>query len=446
MAGDKVYDVPLDARAPARRPVPVGARGTPQPPSRPPGTGSPRRPPAGARTLTHRLAAVLRADLDALADQIVRDIRTAIPDCARLGEGRYGRAMRDCVVDALRLYVDLVEDPGAARDKLGEVCRLLGRAEAREGRPLDVLHQAYRVAARTSWRWIMTVGARHHLPSPVMSRLAEMLLTYVDDLSTLSLDAYREAEAEIRGSDLELRRELIRLILDGGPSAGGGSGGGAQKVAELARVVGWPVPERVALVAVEARPDLEPGTVSTFGADALADLRLPEPHLLVPDPVDAQRQRRIGTAVGGAHVAIGPPVPLDRAGHSLRWARQTLRLVRDGVLADQPVTACADHLTTLWLLTDEDLLEQVGRRTLAALTAFGPKQRGRLAHTLFVWLQSNGNIREIASRLTVHPQTVRYRMRQLQDVLGDDLHDPDARFEMEAALRAARLRAGADPS
>jgi hypothetical protein len=34
-------------------------------------------------------------------------------------------------------------------------------------------------------------------------------------------------------------------------------------------------------------------------------------------------------------------------------------------------------------------------------------------------------------------------MRQLQEALGDQLHDPDARFEMEASLRAAELRAEA---
>jgi len=36
----------------------------------------------------------------------------------------------------------------------------------------------------------------------------------------------------------------------------------------------------------------------------------------------------------------------------------------------------------------------------------------------------------------VHPQTVRYRMRQLQATFGESLKDPAARFEMELALRA----------
>jgi site-specific recombinase XerD len=39
-----------------------------------------------------------------------------------------------------------------------------------------------------------------------------------------------------------------------------------------------------------------------------------------------------------------------------------------------------------------------------------------------------------------HPQTVRYRMRQIERIIGDDLADPDARFALEAGLRALRLR------
>jgi DNA-binding PucR family transcriptional regulator len=40
----------------------------------------------------------------------------------------------------------------------------------------------------------------------------------------------------------------------------------------------------------------------------------------------------------------------------------------------------------------------------------------------------------------VHPQTVRYRIRQLERTLGDQFGDPDARFAMEMVLRVMRLR------
>lgn len=51
----------------------------------------------------------------------------------------------------------------------------------------------------------------------------------------------------------------------------------------------------------------------------------------------------------------------------------------------------------------------------------------------------------MAARLGVHPQTVRYRLRQLRELWGDDLDDPDRRFELELALRTRRLRGDLSP-
>jgi DNA-binding PucR family transcriptional regulator len=42
----------------------------------------------------------------------------------------------------------------------------------------------------------------------------------------------------------------------------------------------------------------------------------------------------------------------------------------------------------------------------------------------------------MARTLGVHPQTARYRLTRLRELLGDALDDPDARFELELGLRA----------
>jgi DNA-binding PucR family transcriptional regulator len=42
----------------------------------------------------------------------------------------------------------------------------------------------------------------------------------------------------------------------------------------------------------------------------------------------------------------------------------------------------------------------------------------------------------------VHPQTARYRIARLRELLGDQLDDPDARFELQLALRAEAPGAG----
>ncbi|WP_233223812.1 CdaR family transcriptional regulator [Amycolatopsis sp. CA-128772] len=378
---------------------------------------------AGQEVLRRKeLAALMRPALPGLADGIVREVLRAVPVYARPGDGAYGRVTRHGVECAVALFVDLVEDPQASRERLFETCRRLGAGEAREGRSLDDLQAAYRVGTRVGWRWIMRLGRRHRLSSAIMAQLAEMLFGYADELARMSSRGHREARAEIEGTRAGLRRRLLRLLT--GPGAVPDA-----VLAELASAAGWAVPREVVAVAAER-------TVGTaWGPDVLADLDPPQPHLLLPAPVAARTLTRLG-----ARVAVGPPVELGAAAHSLRWARAALRLVADGALPDAPVTWCTDHLTDLWLLSDGPLAEQVALRQLEPLDRFPDRTRRRLGETLLSWLQNGGNSEKIAVDLSVHPQTVRYRVRQLKQAFGDRLDDPDARFAMQAALRASGFR------
>jgi DNA-binding PucR family transcriptional regulator len=54
--------------------------------------------------------------------------------------------------------------------------------------------------------------------------------------------------------------------------------------------------------------------------------------------------------------------------------------------------------------------------------------------TLLSCLQNGFNATEVASRLHVHPQTVRYRLHQLEELFGERLYDPETRLEMEMVL------------
>ena len=62
------------------------------------------------------------------------------------------------------------------------------------------------------------------------------------------------------------------------------------------------------------------------------------------------------------------------------------------------------------------------------------RQSERLEETLLAWLEGGG-APEAAKALSVHPQTVRYRLKKLRDLFGDALDNPDARFELETAVR-----------
>ena len=384
------------------------------------------------RSQAQELAELMRPALPRLVEQIVREVWRAVPVYARPDEGRYNHVTRFGVDCAVRQFVDLVEDPATARDKVHETCRRMGAGEARAGRTLDDLHAAYRVGTRVAWQGIMRFGQRHHLSSMAMGRLGELLFGYADELAKMSFQGYREAQAEMEGAREGLRRRLLQLVLERPAVA-------LEAITDSAQAVGWSLPETVAAVSVEAHAHVSRVPVAAWGTDVLTNLELPQPHLLLPAPIDQDRLRRIASDLG-VRIVVGPPTPLEKAAHSLRWARAAERLVVSGVLPAARITWCAEHLTTLWLLSDEELVEQLARHQFGPLAGFSEATQLRLAETLLAWLGHGGKIPKIAADLVVHPQTVRYRLRQLEQVFGDRLHDPGARFTMELVLRAMALR------
>ena len=97
-------------------------------------------------------------------------------------------------------------------------------------------------------------------------------------------------------------------------------------------------------------------------------------------------------------------------------------------------------------LPGEELGEQRQRhRRLAPFDELTPKARGRMAETALAYVREGGNAAAMARALDLHPQTVRYRLGRLRELLGEQLDDADARLELELALRAQSRLARREP-
>ena len=96
-----------------------------------------------------------------------------------------------------------------------------------------------------------------------------------------------------------------------------------------------------------------------------------------------------------------------------------------------------EHLPALLLAAAPGIAADLARTRLAPLDGLAEGPRERLVATLRAWLDRPGQVQAIAGELDVHPQTVRYRLKQLRELFGERLEDPDARFELSLALRAA---------
>ena len=76
------------------------------------------------------------------------------------------------------------------------------------------------------------------------------------------------------------------------------------------------------------------------------------------------------------------------------------------------------------------LREQV----LAPLDEVTPSVRDRLVTTLRSWLHHQGDVQAVAEELSIHPQTVRYRLGQLREHFGDALDSPRGRARLFLVL------------
>jgi DNA-binding PucR family transcriptional regulator len=125
-----------------------------------------------------------------------------------------------------------------------------------------------------------------------------------------------------------------------------------------------------------------------------------------------------------------------------RITETTVRLRRDGVLDEDPLFV-EEHLDTIIVHRDRDLLAALRRRSLTPLDDLSPGARRRLEDTLAAWLRHGGDHGAVAADLHIHPQTVRYRLKQLRELFGPALDDPDARIRLTLALAWGPPRADA---
>src|SRR5947209_9949106 len=95
-----------------------------------------------------------------------------------------------------------------------------------------------------------------------------------------------------------------------------------ERASELAR---WPLPRTVGAVALAS-------SGARTHPDALAGSDAGGAWMLIGDPQAPGREAELRRTLDGALSALGPTVPLREAHRSLRWARQTLRLVERGAL------------------------------------------------------------------------------------------------------------------
>jgi DNA-binding PucR family transcriptional regulator len=101
--------------------------------------------------------------------------------------------------------------------------------------------------------------------------------------------------------------------------------------------------------------------------------------------------------------------------------------------AIRAVTSTDEARTTVLL---DEIVKRMGDELVDPRVHWLREHDPLLAETLQAYLDSFGDIASAAGWLHVHPNTVRYRIRQLEKVLATSLADPDDRLVLALGLRA----------
>jgi len=379
------------------------------------------------RGLPVEVADLLEPELPAITEEILETIAREVPGYARPLEGRFGRGIRTGVGEALLQFLALIRDPDRGREQGREVYVELGRGEQRVGRTLDSLQAAYRIGARVAWRRIAAVGREAGLEPEPLTLLAEAIFAYIDELSADSVEGYAEAQAAVEDLRRQRRHELATLLLRDPPAT-------AADLAATAQLAGWQLPESLAVAACGDQDlDLLAGRLP---ADALVTVVEGTGCVLLPDPEGPRRLDQLRRAAAKTTVATGPAVGLTGAAGSWDLAKELLVATQAGAISGRGLLRAEDHLADLLLAASPPLTSLLAARRLAPLEHLTARARQRMRETALAYVRHHGNAVAMSTELHVHPQTARYRIARLRELFGDDLDDPDTRFELELALRA----------
>lgn len=275
------------------------------------------------------------------------------------------------------------------------------------------------------------------LPPGDAPTVHEAVMRYAREVAFATAEVYARA-AEARGA---WDARLEALVVDGVLRGEGGDG-----LLSRASAVGWGSRGRVCVVL-----GLMP--LQRTDADVFSEVRRIARDAGMDALCATQGERLVvvlggvGSEVGSATlvtglfgdgpVVVGPVTPDLASAHlSARAALTGLRAARGWPQAPRPVTS--EDLLPERVLAGDDL----ARRHLVEHVYAPLEDRGEVMLQTLAAFVAHGSIEGSARALFVHPNTVRYRLRQVAELTGLSPTDPRESFTLQIALTLGQLSVG----
>jgi sugar diacid utilization regulator len=244
------------------------------------------------------------------------------------------------------------------------------------------------------------------------------------------------ARAARLGHDLTEPRDLLVLDIAESAATGRGEVTDAPSAHDRQRRYLDLVRERLAVRAPRSLAVLQAGSIVVLaGTNRENEIDLPE--------LARELQAAIGEVAGSAAVTVAIANrcrrPDDHA-PAFRLARESIELMlklgRAGAVIE---TSELGPYGLLLRASSRHDLEAFARRTLRPLVEHDRRHGSDLLRTLRLYLEEDRVQRRAAARCFVHVNTIVYRVRRIEELLGADLGDPSTVFDVTLALRVMDL-------
>lgn len=314
--------------------------------------------------------------------------------------------------------------------------RATGAARAGQGVPYAAVLQAFRVGARFIWEALVEradADARE-----VLLLAAADIWAVSDDLSSAVTEAYREALADKARRDGQVRAAMVGGLLDGDLAV-------AERLLESATMLGFDRDAEFVVVSAEC---------STPGVEGLPDIEhalrrhnLTSVWRLDRDHQDGLVELRFG--FGTTHLAdalaelanarVGVSAPFHGLGEAPEARRQARLASSAAAPASRDVVRFDEQPLAVLLAGAPDQATLLAGTVLGPVLALPADDREVLLTTAHTWLAHDGSTSVAARELHLHRNTVRYRLRRLEDLTGRDLAKPLDAAEVFIALETVRI-------
>ncbi len=298
-----------------------------------------------------------------------------------------------------------------------------GSERALAGVPLPALMTAYRIGFRFMWEETLAAARSAGIPVESILEVTARVFTAQDTFTQAMSSAYRQQlTAQILEQEEE-RSALVEALLSRRITD-------SQSLWEAADLLRLPTTGPYVVVAAELPAIGKLGLPAIENKLAARDIRsawrlLPDLHIGI---VHVRIRDSVSTLISVLRQAATVRVGVSPPFHDLAETSDALRFARLAVTgkasADSLVTVFDDTPLAVAAVSAPEVMAKIRSSVLKGLDKLPPAERTILLDTFQAWLEEGGSANDTATKIFCHPNTVRHRLRRIEELTGRSLSRP----------------------